>query len=68
MKAYIGPIDCVRSLVRNNGIKGLYWGFWGTFSFRSFMGWYFMSYEYAKSVVEKVQGMKKREKEIARGW
>jgi len=52
---YKGPIDCVRSLVRNNGVIGLYWGFWGTFSFRSFMGYYFMTYEYSKSIVEKAQ-------------
>lgn len=54
-KKYKGPIDCMRSLVRNNGLQGMYWGFWATFSFRSFMGYYFMSYEYSKSIVEKAQ-------------
>jgi len=52
---YKGPIDCVVSLVRNNGLKGLYWGFGGTFAFRSFIGWYFMCYEYSKSILEKAK-------------
>jgi len=42
---YKGPIHCAKSLVQNNGVRGLYFGFWGTFMFRSFMGIYFGSYE-----------------------
>jgi len=45
---YKGPIECVKSLVKNNGVSGLYFGFWGTFMFRSFMGVYFGSYDMYK--------------------
>jgi len=44
-KRYTGPIDCVKQLVRNNGILGLYRGFAGTLLFRLFMGIYFGSYQ-----------------------
>jgi len=50
-KKYRGPIHCATSLVKNNGIKGLYFGFWGTFSFRSFMGLYFGSYDMYKNLL-----------------
>lgn len=48
---YKGPIDCVKQLVKNNGVQGLYFGFWGTFMFRSFMSWYFGSYEMYKQAL-----------------
>jgi solute carrier family 25 carnitine/acylcarnitine transporter 20/29 len=43
---YKGPIDCVKKLIHNNGMMGLYKGATGTLLFRSFMGLYFASYEY----------------------
>jgi len=49
---YKGPIDCVQSLVRNNGVAGLYFGFWGTFMFRSFMSVYFGTYEMYKQALQ----------------
>jgi len=47
-KVYSGPIDCIRSLVRNNGIAGLYKGFWPTVMFRTGCSVYFGSYEWFK--------------------
>jgi solute carrier family 25 carnitine/acylcarnitine transporter 20/29 len=44
-KIYNGPIDCIRKLVRNNGVLGLYNGFSGTVLFGSFLSIYFGSYE-----------------------
>ena len=43
-RIYSGPIDCIRSLLRNNGIRGLYKGMSGSLIFRSFIGVYFVSY------------------------
>ena len=42
---YRGPIDCVRQLVRNNGLAGLYIGMSGTIAFRWQMAFYFAGYE-----------------------
>jgi len=51
-KRYTGPIDCVKQLIRNNGILGLYRGFSGTLLFRLFMGIYFGSYQlYQKMLI-----------------
>jgi len=47
-KTYSGPIDCIKKLVKNNGVLGLYKGFGGTLAFRSFLGVYFGSYEMFK--------------------
>jgi len=52
---YKGPIDCVKSLVRNNGIVGLYKGFSGTLLFRSFVSIYFTSYEKSMQLLAPVQ-------------
>jgi len=49
---YKGPIDCLRSLVRNNGLRGLYFGYTGTLIFRSFISVYFTSYEWYKSCLQ----------------
>jgi hypothetical protein len=38
-KVYSGPIDCVRQVVRNNGIQGLWTGLLPTMLFRS---WFFV--------------------------
>ena len=43
---YSGPIDCVRQLWRNNGIRGLYGGIGGTALFRCQMSVYFGAYEW----------------------
>jgi len=42
---YSGPIDCMRKLVRNNGVRGLYKGFAGTVLFRLFISVYFAGYQ-----------------------
>eukprot|EP00743_Colponemidia_sp_Colp-15_P004457 GILK01004807.1.p1 GENE.GILK01004807.1~~GILK01004807.1.p1 ORF type:complete len:308 (+),score=38.14 GILK01004807.1:32-925(+) len=47
---YKGPIDCVRKLVHNNGVAGLYHGFAATLLYRSFISIYFASYEYYKTM------------------
>lgn len=53
-RRYTGPIDCVRKLVKNNGIiGGLYQGFAGTVFFRVFMSIYFGSYELYKRELSK---------------
>ncbi|KAF0444019.1 mitochondrial carrier [Gigaspora margarita] len=44
-KLYNGPIDCARKLVRNNGIRGLWFGLAGTMAFRSFFSVFWGSYE-----------------------
>ena len=45
-RRYSGPIDCVRQLVRNNGVlRGLYAGTGGTILFRAQMSIYFGAYE-----------------------
>jgi solute carrier family 25 carnitine/acylcarnitine transporter 20/29 len=38
-KLYSGPVDCVRQVVRNNGIQGLWTGLLPTMLFRS---WFFV--------------------------
>jgi solute carrier family 25 carnitine/acylcarnitine transporter 20/29 len=45
---YRGPIDCVRQLVRNNGLRGLYIGGSGTILFRLHMSFYFAGTELLK--------------------
>jgi len=52
---YKGPIDCIRSLVRNNGILGLYKGFSGTLMFRSFVSLYFAAYEQSMRLLTPMQ-------------
>jgi len=42
---YSGPVDCMRKLVRNNGVLGLYKGFAGTVLFRLFISVYFAGYQ-----------------------
>ena len=41
---YKGPIDCLKQLYSNNGIKGFYKGMTGSLFFRSFISIYFTSY------------------------
>lgn len=48
---YRGPIDCVRQLVRNNGLPGLYQGVVATALFRVQMGFYFGSFEQYKQLL-----------------
>lgn len=50
---YKGPIDCIRKVVKEGGVLGLYKGFWGTVYFRTFCGVYFASYEYTKREFQK---------------
>eukprot|EP01094_Clydonella_sp_ATCC50884_P001472 TRINITY_DN11094_c0_g1_i1.p1 TRINITY_DN11094_c0_g1~~TRINITY_DN11094_c0_g1_i1.p1 ORF type:complete len:288 (-),score=23.18 TRINITY_DN11094_c0_g1_i1:8-871(-) len=52
---YKGPIDCVRKVVANEGITGMYRGFLATLSMR-FVGlpFYFGTYEASKSVFKKL--------------
>jgi solute carrier family 25 carnitine/acylcarnitine transporter 20/29 len=45
-KVYSGPIDCMRQLVRNNGIRGLFKGFQSTLIFGTSLSVYFASYEW----------------------
>lgn len=42
---YAGPIDCIRKLIQNNGVLGLYKGYGGTVLFGSFLSIYFSTYE-----------------------
>ncbi|KAJ3149440.1 hypothetical protein HDU89_003804 [Geranomyces variabilis] len=44
-KLYKGPVDCVRQLVRNNGIRGLYKGLSACLLFRSFFWVLWGSYD-----------------------
>lgn len=56
-KAFIGPIDCLRKIIRNEGFRGLYNGFLPTLGTR-FVGlpFYFGGFELAK---KKINGSKK---------
>ena len=51
-KQYAGPIDCVRQLYRNNGIRGLYGGIGGTALFRCQMSIYFGCYEWLRRIFD----------------
>ncbi|KAI8368413.1 putative mitochondrial inner membrane transporter ymc3 [Choanephora cucurbitarum] len=44
-KVYSGPIDCIRQLVRNNGVFGLWQGLLPTMLFRSWFFLFWSSYE-----------------------
>ena len=52
---YKGPIDCVRQLYHNNGIRGLYGGVGGTVLFRCQMSIYFGMYEWFRRYIARQQ-------------
>ncbi|KAG0166330.1 hypothetical protein DFQ28_001543 [Apophysomyces sp. BC1034] len=52
-KVYKGPIDCVRQLVRNNGVPALWMGLLPTMMFRSWFFVFWSSYEMFTSELRK---------------
>ena len=44
-RQFSGPIDCIRKILRQRGILGLYNGFLGTVAFRSNFMFFFGSFE-----------------------
>lgn len=44
-RIYKGPIDCVRQIVRAQGVMGLWTGFTGSLAFRANFMWMFISFE-----------------------
>lgn len=47
-RQFSGPIDCIRKILRKQGILGLYNGFLGTVAFRSNFMFAFGSFEGSK--------------------
>ncbi|CAO3638125.1 unnamed protein product [Cunninghamella echinulata] len=54
-KVYSGPIDCIRQVVRNNGIQGLWTGLLPTMAFRSWFFVFWGSYDIFTTELRKRQ-------------
>jgi len=48
-RQFSGPIDCIRKILRKQGVFGLYNGFLGTVAFRSNFMFFFGGFEGSKS-------------------
>ncbi|PWN51186.1 mitochondrial carrier [Violaceomyces palustris] len=55
-KEYSGPVDCVRKIVRTNGIRGLWHALPATLLFRSSFAAMFGSYEYIQKQLASLKG------------
>ena len=64
-KLYRGPIDCIRQLVRANGILGLYKGLAGTLMFRTCMSYYFASFELYKRYLSQYDKLYQSTKQLS---
>ena len=47
-RQFSGPIDCIRKILRTQGVLGLYNGFLGTVAFRSNFMFFYGSFEGSK--------------------
>ncbi|KAI9065837.1 mitochondrial carrier [Trametes sanguinea] len=55
-RQYKGPIDCIRQIVRAQGVMGLWIGFTGSLAFRSNFLWMFGSFEALMRAFSKLDG------------
>ncbi|OSD03179.1 mitochondrial carrier [Trametes coccinea BRFM310] len=55
-RQYKGPIDCIRQIVRAQGVLGLWIGFTGSLAFRSNFLWMFGSFEALMRAFSKLDG------------